>query len=187
MSRPAADRPAAAVIGLVLLAAGATVIDWRFDFVGVWSRLDTSLIDAILDADWFPWVALGGALLLAGLALWWLLARLPYPVEGRVALAGTGSDRIDLDVRSVAPRLRADLERHAPVDRVSSRRFELRGGQLIRLHAHVDPRADGESLIKAAAGLTESVATAFPDGEVTVRIIVDGPKRERARHTPRVH
>ncbi|MEU5155811.1 hypothetical protein [Glycomyces sp. NPDC021274] len=186
MSRPAADRPAAAVIGLCLLAAGAAVIDWRFDFTGLWGRLDTGPIDAVMDTGWFPWAALGAALLLAGLALWWLLTRIPYPVEGRVALAATGSDRIDLDVRSVAPRLRADLERQAPVDRVTSRRFELRGGQLVRLHAHVDPRADGESLIKAAAGLTESVAAAFPDGEVTVRVIVDGPKRERARHTPRV-
>ncbi|MDN3242457.1 hypothetical protein [Glycomyces tritici] len=187
MRRPAIDRPAAAVIGLLLLAGGAAVVDWRFDLAGVWNRLDTDTVHSTVDADWFPWAALAAAVVLAVFALWWLVSRLPRRTEGRVALAGTGSDRVDLDVRSVAPRLRTDLERHAPVDRVTSRRFEIRGGQLVRLHAHVDPRADGASLIKATGDLAASVATAFPDGEVTVRVIVDGPKRERARRTPRVH
>jgi hypothetical protein len=187
MRTPAIDRPAAAVFGLLLLAAGGVIADWRFDFAGVWTRFDPDAADSAVDADWFPWTALAAAIVLAILALWWLLARLPRPAEGRVALAATGSDRIDLDARSVAPRLRADLERNAPVDHVTSRRLDRKGGQLIRLRAHVDPRADGESLIKAAGSLSETVATAFPDGEVTVRVIVDGPRRERARHTPRVH
>ncbi|GAA2135306.1 hypothetical protein [Glycomyces algeriensis] len=187
MRRPVADRPASAVIGLLLLAAGAAVIDWRFDLAGVWNRIETDEVNTTVEADWFAWAALAAAVVLAVLALWWLIARLPRPTEGRVALAATGSDRIDLDVRSVAPRLRTDLERNAPVDRVTSRRFEIRGGQLVSLHAHVDPRADGASLINAANAITESVATAFPDGEVTVRVIVDGPKRAKARRTPRVH
>jgi hypothetical protein len=187
MRTPAIDRPAAAVFGLLLLAAGGVIADWRFDFAGVWTRFDPDAADSAVDADWFPWTALAAAIVLAILALWWLLARLPRAAEGRVALAATGSDRIDLDARSVAPRLRADLERNAPVDHVTSRRLDRKGGQLIRLRAYVDPRADGESLIKAAGSLSETVATAFPDGEVTVRVIVDGPRRERARHTPRVH
>ncbi|RRR96898.1 hypothetical protein [Glycomyces terrestris] len=187
MRRPAIDRPAGVLLGLLLLAAGAAVVDWRFDLAGVWDRLDPDRVDAVVDADWFAWAALGAAAVLAVLALWWLLARLPRPAEGRVALASSGADRIDLDARSVAPRLRADLERRAPVDRVTSRRFDVRGGQLIELRSHVDPRADGESLRNAAAGLADEVAAAFPDGEVAVRVLVDGPRRERARKTPRVH
>ncbi|GAA1679646.1 hypothetical protein GCM10009830_28380 [Glycomyces endophyticus] len=187
MRRPAIDRPAAVVIGLLLLAAGFAIADWRFDFAGLWPRLDTDQVHAAVDADWFAWAALAAAVVLAVLALWWLFARVPRPAEGRVALAGAGADRIDLDVRSVAPRLRADLGRAAPVDRVTSRRFDVRGGQLVELRAHVDPRADGESLVNAAGGLAESVRAAFPDGEVAVRVIVDGPRRERARKTPRVH
>ncbi|MFG3341208.1 hypothetical protein [Glycomyces sp. NPDC048151] len=186
MRTPVADRPAAAVIGLALLAAGAIVVDWRFDLAGVWPRLDPGAADPVLDIDWFPWAALGFAALFAGLALWWLLARLPRPAEGRVSLAATGADRIELDARSLAPRLRTDLERTAPVDRVTSRRQDLRGGQLISLRAHVDPRADGASLVKAAGDLAEAVRTAFPGGEVAVRVAVDGPRRQRARRTPRV-
>jgi hypothetical protein len=154
MRTPAIDRPAAAVFGLLLLAAGGVIADWRFDFAGVWTRFDPDAADSAVDADWFPWTALAAAIVLAILALWWLLARLPRAAEGRVALAATGSDRIDLDARSVAPRLRADLERNAPVDHVTSRRLDRKGGQLIRLRAHVDPRADGESLIKAAGSLS---------------------------------
>ncbi|MEU5875656.1 hypothetical protein AB0A73_29350 [Glycomyces sp. NPDC047369] len=188
MRRPAIDRPAAAVLGLLLLAAGAAVADWRFDLAGLWTRLDTGQVHDTVEADWFAWAALGAAVVLAVLALWWLLARVPRPAEGRVALSSTGSDRIDLDVRSVAPRLRADLEKAAPVDRVSSRRTAVRGGgQLIELRAHIDPRADGESLVDAAGGIAESVATAFPDGEIAVRVLVDGPKRPGRRRTPRVH
>ncbi|WP_335990876.1 hypothetical protein [Glycomyces sp. MUSA5-2] len=187
MRRPAIDRPAAAVLGLLLLAAAAAVLDWRFDLAGIWTRLDTEQVRDVVDADWFAWAALGAAVVLAVLALWWLLARLPRPAEGRLALSSTGSDRIDLDVRSVAPRLRADLDRAAPVDRTASRRTAVRGGQLIELRTHVDPRADGESLVNAAAGIAESVRTAFPDGEIAVRILVDGPKRPGRRRTPRVH
>lgn len=187
MRTPRADRPAIAVIGLLLLAAGAAVADWRWALAGVWTRFDTGAVEAAVDAEWFAWVALGAAVVLAALALWWLLARLPRRTEGRVALASSGSDRIDLNARSIVPRLRADLERSAPVDHVTSRRFELRGGQLVQLHANVDPRADGASLVNAARSLTEATGTAFPDGEITVRVLIDEPRRERARHTPRVH
>ncbi|GAA2265091.1 hypothetical protein GCM10009853_018060 [Glycomyces scopariae] len=187
MRRPALDRPLAVLIGLLLLAAGAAVIDWRFDLAGAWTRLDTGPVHEAVDADWFAWAALAAAVVLVVLALWWLFARMPRPAEGRVALASASTDRIDLDARSVAPRLRADLERAAPVDRVTSRRFDVHGGQLVVLRAHVDPRADGESLVKAATGLDEAVKAAFPGGEVAVRVLVEGPRRERARKTPRVH
>ncbi|WP_205325505.1 hypothetical protein [Glycomyces sp. YM15] len=187
MTTPKADRPATAVIGLLLLAAGAAVVDWRWDLAGMWTRLDTGEVDAAVDAGWFPWVALAAAVALSAFALWWLLARLPRRADGRVALASSGSDRIDLDARSIVPRLRDDLERSAPVDRVTSRRSELRGGQLVQLRANVDPRADAASLVNAAGSLTEAVRTAFPDGEITVRVLVDEPRRERARRTPRVH
>jgi len=183
----AIDRVGAALLGLLLLAAGAAVLEWRFDVIGWWDRLDTGAVRDAVDADWFPWVAGAAAIVLAVLALWWLLARIPRPLEGRVRLGSADSDRIDIDVRSIAPRLREDLERHAPVDHVTSRRTRTDNGQLVQLRANVDPRSDAASLRRAAEDVTASVEEAFPDGEVTVRILIDAPRRPGRRRTPRVH
>lgn len=183
----AIDRAAAILFGLLLLAGGAAVIDWRFDLVGVWTRLDADRIAATFDEPWFPWAAGGVAIVLGALALWWLLARIPRPVEGRVPLGSDGADRIEVDVKSIAPRLREQLERSAPVDHVTSGRIVTGTGQLVELRAHVDPRADGESLVKAAEHLAATVAEAFPDGQVTVRTLIDAPRRPGSRKTPRVH
>lgn len=183
----AIDRPAAILLGLLLLAAGAAVIDWRFDLVGVWDRLDTGAVVAAAEEDWFTWTAGAVALVSGILALWWLLARLPRRVESRVPIGSDGADRVDMDVSSVAPCLCEELERNAPVDHVTAKRIPVGAGQLVQLRANVDPRADGESLVKAASALDEAVTTAFPDGEVTVRVLVDGPRRPGSRRTPRVH
>ena len=184
----AIDRPAVALIGLLLMAAGGGVIEWRYDLFGLWSRLDTGPILDILDTRWFAWVAAAVAVVLALLALGWLLSRIPRPTRGKVALgAGSGPDRIEVDARSIAPRLRRALERAAPVDHVTSRRTVTGGGQLVQLRAHIDPRADGESLLNAARGLGEAVAESFPDGEIAARVLVNEPRRPSARKTPRVH
>ncbi|WP_030156882.1 hypothetical protein [Glycomyces sp. NRRL B-16210] len=186
--RPLAiDRTAAILFGLLLIAGGAMVLDWRFDLVGAWARLDTGAITDAVDADWFPWAAGAATVVFALLALWWLLARIPRPVEGKVRLGSDGADRIEVDVKSILPRLREELERNAPVDHVSSARTPSDAGQLVELRASVDPRADGESLVKAADGIAASVAEAFPDGQVTVRVLVDAPRRPGSRKTPRVH
>jgi hypothetical protein len=145
------------------------------------------VVIAAADEDWFTWAAGAAALVLAVLALWWLLDRLPRRTESGVPLGFDGSDRIDMDVRSIAPRLCEELERNAPVDHVTAKRIPAGAGQLVQLRANVDPRADGESLVKAAGGLEEALTTAFPDGEVTVRVLIDGPRRPGSRHTPRVH
>ncbi|MCD0442412.1 hypothetical protein LO763_02080 [Glycomyces sp. A-F 0318] len=181
----AADRVGAALLGLLLLAAGAAVLEWRFDLLGLHDRLDTGAVRDVVDADWFSWAAGGAAVVLAVLAVWWLLARVPRPVEGGVRLAG--ADRVDVDVRSLEPRLRESLERSAPVDHVTSGRTHVDGGQLVQLRANVDPRADAESLRRAADEIAASVEEAFPDGEVAVRILIDGPRRPSRRRTPRVH
>lgn len=183
----AIDRTATILFGLLLIAGGLTVIDWRFDLVGAWTRLDTGSIADAFDTDWFPWAAGAAAVVFGVLALWWLLARIPRPVEGRVRLGSEGADRIEVDVKSIVPRLREELERNAPVDHVTSGRTPSDAGQLVELRASVDPRADGESLIRAADDLSASVAEAFPDGQVTVRILVDAPRRPGSRKTPRVH
>ncbi|SDD47837.1 hypothetical protein [Glycomyces harbinensis] len=183
----AIDRVGAALLGLVLLAAGAAVVDWRFDLVGAWDRLDTGLIRETVEADWFAWAAGGAAVVLAVVALWWLFARVPRPVESGVRLGFSGADRVDVDVRSIAPRLRESLEQSAPVDHVTSSRSRTGTGQLVLLRANVDPRADGESLRRAADDVAASVEAAFPDREVTVRILIDAPRRRGKRRTPRVH
>lgn len=187
MRTPMIDRPAAALLGLLLLAAGAAVLDWRFDLIGLWTRLDPDAVVTAAEADWFTWTAGAAAVVLGFGALWWLLARLPRRVEGRVPLGSNGADRIDMDVRSITPRLCEELERNAPVDHVNAKRMSTGAGQLVQVRAHVDPRADGESLVKAAGALDEALTTAFPDGEVTVRVLVDGPRRPGSRRTPRVH
>ncbi|THV30857.1 hypothetical protein [Glycomyces paridis] len=187
MRRLAVDRPAVIMLGLLLVVLGGAVLEWRFDFFGGWDRLETDRIADAVGADWFAWAAAGAALVLAVLAVWWLLARIPRGVEGRVPLAADGADRIEVDVRSIVPKLRADFERAAPVDHVTGRRRRTGSGQLIELRANVDPRADGASLLRAAESLTDSVAEAFPDGEVAVRLLIDPPRRPGARKTPRVH
>jgi hypothetical protein len=183
----AIDRTAAALLGLLLLAAGAAVLEWRFDVLGLWDRLDTGAVRDAVDADWFAWAAVAAAVALAVLALWWLLARVPRPVEGRIRLGGSGADRVDVDVRSIEPRLRESLERNAPVDHVTSRRTRTDAGLLVRLRADVDPRADAESLRRAADDVAAAVEEAFPDREVAVRVLIDGPRRPGRRRTPRVH
>ncbi|MEU6859242.1 hypothetical protein AB0B28_10285 [Glycomyces sp. NPDC046736] len=183
----AIDRAAAVVLGLLLLAAGAAVLEWRFDFFGLWKRLDSGAVRDVAESSWFPWAAGAAAIVFAALALWWLIARVPRPVAGKIRLGSSGTDRVEVDVRSVAPRLRESLERNAPVDHVTSSRSHTGTGQLVQLRASVDPRGDGESLRRAADALAASVEKAFPDGEVELRVLIDAPRRPGARKTPRVH
>lgn len=174
------DRIVTLVLGLILVAAALAAWEWRLDLTGrLQPTLRTSGADTVLDSSWWPWAWAAVGVLLGLLGLVWMLAHLPRPTRGRTRLDGSdASGRLEVDIASLARTLGDRWAELAPVTGVRGR-TSPDAPDLVELIGHVDVEADAEALIEGTERVETEVERAFPDGNVRVRFLLQGPGRQR--------
>lgn len=148
----AVDRVAAVLLGLLLIAAGVAGLAWWTGDLAPGTSLDTSAVGGATGAGWYPAACAGLAVVLALLALWWLLAHLPQRRVGLVALPGSGP-RGALRAEGDGPtRAAAQVLGAVPGVRSATGRLVRDRGRLVaELSATVEARADLAEVAAAAA------------------------------------
>ena len=77
------DRLAALIIGIVLIAAGAAALGWRFDLIAG-DRLEINGLTGVPQQNWWPWATGAGGVLLVFLGFSWLVRHLPRRGTGQL-------------------------------------------------------------------------------------------------------
>ncbi|RYJ05685.1 MAG: hypothetical protein EON52_10290 [Actinomycetales bacterium] len=187
------DRVAALAVGLVLLAAGLALLDWRFEKVGSWpAEADTSALSDLMDQGWWPWAFAAGSVLVGLVALVWLLSHAPRRSEGaeRMSAVSSREGNVRVDLGSAARAVAADFSARTAIADVKGTARRRGATHVIELRGHLDARSAGAGIDPAAERCTRDVADAFPDGAVVCRVLL-GSSRRRTRlartSTPRVH
>lgn len=179
------DRVVSGVVGLALLALGLYLLDWRFGVVGSYAEeVRTDAAGSVADSGWWPWAFAAAGVLLGLLGLYWLLAHLRRPGPGTLRLSGSGAHgRLEADLRSVADTLAGRLESTAPVTGARGTTRSVGSHTLLQVRAQVEPTADARELVAATEALEAEVARAFPQDQVTCRVVLDAPRRRRLART----
>ena len=182
------DRAATVLLGLVLIALAALLWEWRLDLTGL---LDTegevAGVGSVVTSDWWPWVAAAVGLVLGVLGLLWLLAHLPRPTRGTTRLsASDATGRLEADHASLAKALAERWASLAPVTGTRGR-TSPDAPDVVLLTGHVELEADPADILDAAAQVEREVVEAFPDLDVRVRFLLEGPSRQpRTRRTTEI-
>ena len=182
------DRAVTVLLGLVLIALAALLWEWRLDLTGL---LDTegevAGVGSVVDSEWWPWVAAALGLVLGGLGRLWLLAHLPRPTRGTTRLsASDATGRLEADHASLATSLAERWSSLAPVTGTRGR-TSPDAPDLVLLTGHVELEADAADILDAAAQVEREVVEAFPDLDVRVRFLLEGPSRQpRTRRTTEI-
>ncbi|RYC12912.1 hypothetical protein [Nocardioides zhouii] len=173
------DRAATIILGLVLLALGAVVWEWRLDLTGLLDPDDeVAGVAAVVDSEWWPWAAAAVGLILGVLGLLWLLAHLPRPTRGSTRLsASDATGRVEADHASLARMLAERWGALAPVTGTRGR-TSPDAPDLVVLSGHVELEADVAAILDATAQVEREVVEAFPDLDVRVRFLLEGPARQ---------
>ena len=182
------DRAATILVGLGLLAAAALAWEWRLDLTGL-LQTDGQIagVGSAVDSSWWPWVAAVVGLVLGLLGLLWLVAHLPRPTRGSTRLTGSdATGRLEADHASLAKALADRWASLAPVTGASGRTTPD-APDVVVLTGHVEIEADAADVLDAAAQVEREVVEAFPDLDVRVRFLLEGPSRQpRTRRTTEI-
>ncbi|MEV6413644.1 hypothetical protein [Kribbella sp. NPDC051718] len=149
------DRLAALIIAVVLMAAGAAALGWRYDLIpGSSQRLEIDGLSDLSQTAWWSWAIGAGGVLLVLFGLTWLARHLPRRGTGQLRLTGSDSSgRLTTDANAAARTAGQVLAQTIGV-RDGSGRIVLDRGQLVaELTATLEPSADLD-VVRAAAELT---------------------------------
>ena len=181
----AADRFAAFVVAVVLIAGGAAAITWWFHLVaGLPRTIDVSAVQDATTRSWWPWATAVVGLLLVVVGLRWLVAHVRRAPVSHLTLPGSDrSGRLRVATRPLAAAAAASL---AAADGVTSSSGQVRRerGQLVAaLKATITPDADLEAVAEAADQAARDLARVLERDDVrcVVRLRVAS-----AGSTPRV-
>lgn len=174
------DRTASVVVGAALLTLGAAAWDWRLGVTGLVpdAPLDMSGVESVVESSWWPWVFAGAGVVLGLLGVVWLLAHVPSLTKGSSRLSTSGATgRLEVDLASLGSTLADRWASLAPVTGVRARTMP-EAPDVVVLTGHVELEADASDLVEGSAQLEREVAEAFPEGEVRLRLLLDGPARQ---------
>lgn len=176
----ALDRVVAVLLGLVLLLGGVAGLAWWTGDLAPDTTLDTSSVTSTIEADWFPAASGAGAVVLALLALWWLVAHLPRRRIGQVLLPGSGP-RGTLKVGGDGPtRAAAQVLSGVPGVRSAGGRLVHDRGRLVaELSATVEPRADLAEVAAAAGEIREQLLEVLGRPDVVGRVRLSVARADR--------
>lgn len=183
------DRGLTLLVGVLLVALGLLMIDWHYQWVlqDYPAEVSTDAATEVVTAAWFPWAFAAAGVVLGLIGLVWLVAHLRRRGPSTLRLRTSDqSGRVQADLRSVADAAAARLEDLAAVTAVTGTVVTIRSRPVIQLRGRIDPVASVTSITEAAETCSQDLAEAFPDGAVTCRILVDSPRRGRARRQSNV-
>lgn len=185
---PTVDRLWVLLLGLVLLGSGLVLLDREYAVVGRYpDTVDLGPTVEVLESPWGPWLVAVVGVLLGLLALRGLLRRVGRPPATTRRLGASGpTGRLEVDLRSVADSVADRLGTQAPVTGAGGSVRRLGGRDVLLVDAHVTEDADPQVLTAAVAAAHDEVAAAFPDDDVTVRVVLEAPQRARRDRTDRV-
>lgn len=191
------DRLLLTLIGLVLLAGGALLVDAgtsdRLGVVPVPAEISKSTAASTLDASWWSWTLVVAGTIIGLLALVWLLR--PRRRTGSRLLrlpASTARGRVELDLASLASAVAEQVASAAPVDDASAVVRQAGGRHLLEVRARLLADADVEALAPAVEAVRQDVLAAFGERTIALRVVVDAPRppsrraRSRAQDSVRV-
>ena len=182
------DRAVTVLLGLVLIALAALLWEWRLDLTGLLDpEGEITGVGPAVGSEWWPWVAAALGLVLGVLGLLWLLAHLPRPTRGTTRLsASDATGRLEADHASLATSLAERWSSLAPVTGTRGR-TSPDAPDVVLLTGHVELEADPADILDAAAQVEREVVEAFPDLDVRVRFLLEGPSRQpRTRRTTEI-
>lgn len=179
------DRLGVLIVGLAVLAVGAGAALWQQDrLTFAPDALDAGPILDLTEQPWWPWALIGAGVVVALLALWSLLRRIPSGRTRRIALSSSASPRgtVTLELTAVASRA---AEVAKSVHGVKSARSRLRaektavGGRtpVITVLVTCEPTVDPASIADEMGELRRQVAgvigdAAEADARVGIRVLV---------------
>lgn len=176
----AVDRCATVLAGLVLVAAGLLLLDWRTGTVlDLPATADLGGVRDVLATAWWPWAAAVAGILVALVGVVWLVAHLPHRGPAGTRLSGSDpTGTLEVDLRAVAGSVADRLEELGPVTSARGSTTRLRGRSVLqvraRLAAGADPTAVADAVRRCAGEVDEALA-----GEVALRVLLDAPGRAR--------
>lgn len=174
---PAADRLLGVLTALVLLAAGAALLEWHYRWVFSWpDRIGTTRIRNVVSSGWWPWVfALVGVLL----GLWVLLAlvrRVPRPHRSQSRpVAASDRGAVGVSTGSLARVAGERFEQLAPVHGVSAGYRRFGRTPTVALSAHLNEGAGAEEVVSAVERLDQEIASAVGDEGTRTRVLLSPP------------
>ncbi|RXR26048.1 hypothetical protein EQW78_16465 [Oerskovia turbata] len=172
------DRVLLALFGLVLVVVGVAALLWTTgtlaEYVdGVPDSLDTSGATTAASQTWWPYATGAVALLLAIVAVWWMLAHLPARSVPEQDLPGSSrAMRLRIDRGAVADAT-AHAAQQIPSVRRSTATLRDEGSELVlSLLVTVDPATDLPDLATRLDDLVADAATVLPDERLRSRTTV---------------
>lgn len=184
------DRTATLLLSVLLLVGGAAAL-WWWDgrtIAGI-TPLETSDVSTVSDtieSAWFPWAAAVVGVLLALVALRWILAHLTPATVKRLRLGGTDSTgRLEVAADKVAASAADALGDTLGVRSASGSVLRDRGQMVARLKVTVEPDVDLAALAERADLVSAQLATALERSDlrcdVRVHVSRSGRRLTRAR------
>ncbi|PRY14565.1 hypothetical protein [Kineococcus rhizosphaerae] len=180
------DRFASFVLGLVLLVGGAAAVAWWGGWLarlvpGTGDRLFSGAGDAVR-AGWFAPAAAAAALVLAVLAVWWLIAHLPRRDAGDLTLGGSdATGRLQLDADAPARTAADVLATHPGVRSAKGRTVTDRGETVLELRATCEPTADLHEVAAAANRISAQTRQVLGRDDVHGRVVLSVARTDRSR------
>ncbi|GGC75175.1 hypothetical protein IEU95_01235 [Hoyosella rhizosphaerae] len=188
MSRTLAtvDRIATLLLGVLLAASGGALIAWQLGHLDAVApnRVDTTGLQDVADASWFPWASAATGLALGLIALGWLLKHFRRhhmtPVHLTAAEGSTGMFTIKPD--TVASAAAESLAQTDGIASATGKALVDRGTPVILISCTIEPHADLDDVLTAAQNTCAQIQDAVGDPQQMVRIELDKvAKKDAAR------
>ncbi|GAA0297775.1 hypothetical protein GCM10009528_13490 [Kineococcus aurantiacus] len=181
------DRLVAVVLGLVLVLAGVAAAGWSTGWSDRWFPAvpDRVALPDVVGAPWWLVATAIGAVVLAVLALWWLLAHVPRRGVSTLTLPGSGpGGRLHVAVDGPVEAAAAQFALLPGVRSATGRALRDRGELVVELRAVVEPTADLREVSTAADEVSAQLRQVLGRDDVKGRVRLGVARDDRSR---RVH
>ena len=186
------DRVLLAVAGLVLVGVGVAALLWTTGTLaglvdGVPGELDTSVVTEAASQPWWPYATGALAVVLAVVALWWMLAHLPARTVAEQDLPGsTRGARLRIS-RSAVADATAHAARRLPSVHKAAATLRDEGAELVlSLLVTIDPATDLPELANRLDGVLADAAGVLADDRLRSRTTLRMRSSRRSDRSPRV-
>ncbi len=177
----AVTRVAAAVLGLVLVAAGLAALAWWSDrFPGLPQKTDLNGLIWLPQQAWWPWALLAAGAVMTLLGLRWLAGHIPHRAVGQIQLPGSGPDGHLLVNAGTVATAAADALAATPGVRSATGTIHRDRGQLVaKLTATIEREADLHLVAAAADTVTADLRHALQRDDMVARVQLRAAGRNR--------
>lgn len=172
------DRVATCIAGLLAIALGVAAILWNLDVIkDLPARIDIPWAEDLGDRSWWPWAVGVGGVLLALLALRWLISHVPLRRVKEITVPGSNShNSITADLGAVAEGVTASLEDFDEVSGVRGKALVDRGVRTIDLRVTLR-----RSVVSGSETLPELVSRVANTGDQVQAVVGDSSVATRIR------